>query len=394
MFKYASIGLLLATVLVKAQDDKNEIGKLASNMASMEIAPQQERGNEVALINQLLPLIKEKEAKEDPIACFQLASIYYERAPQAYAEEIVRLYIIAAEAKHIDSCYILGMAFYSEQLGLKKTDARLVKYLTVAANAGHSAAPSYLGLTYLHGVGVEKDVKAAIEWLDKAVEHNHVVGLCTYGVLLRAGEGIEPDYPRAKEYFERAVAKKYAYALTQLGVMHQFGEGCEKNIHEAVHLYYQAIATGGHQDKQDQAFLNLGMLYLEGTEIEQNIDKAERYLITSADWGNRDAQRIIGMCLVEGQILKKRTYTGLTYLARAAAQGDEVASSLLGVEKNSLTLLARSGNKEAQRVLGICLMDDTIFEKDKEFGLGYIRMVAEQDDELAKLMLEEIQNLS
>jgi TPR repeat protein len=394
MFKDALIGLLLTTVLVHAEEDRSEIKELSSPRVSIESASPQEMLNETAHINQFLPLIKEKAAQEDPVACFQLASFYYQYDPQARAAEIVRLYTIAAEAQHIDSCYILGMAFYGEQLGLKKTDARLVKYLMMAAEGGNSEAVPYLALAYLHGFGVEKNIQTAIEWLNKAVEHDHVVGLCTYGVLLRAGEEIEPDYQRAKEYFERAVTKEYAYAMTQLGVMHQFGEIGEVNIPEAVRLYEQAIITGGVQDRQDQALLNLGMLYLEGAEIEQNIDKAERYLTDAADWGNRDAQRIIGTCLVEGQILEKRTYSGLTYLARAVAQGDELASKLLDIEKNSLILLAHDGHKEAQRVLGICLMDDTIFKKDLKRGLGYIRMAAEQGNELAFSMLLKLQGLS
>ncbi|MBW8308262.1 MAG: sel1 repeat family protein [Candidatus Paracaedibacteraceae bacterium] len=392
MFKYVSIGLLLTTVAANAQDERNEINESSSSVASLDLSPQQEIRNEMA---QLLPSLQEKAAKEDPLACFQLASFYYATAPQDYAAEIVRLYTIAVNSKHIDSCYILGMAFYEEQLGLKQTDPRLIEYLTMAANAGHTEAPSYLGLAYLHGLGAPKDINVAIEWLEKAVKLDHVVGLCTYGVLLRTGdEGVETNYLRAKEYFEKATAKNYAYAMTQLGMMHHLGEGGDVNIPEAVRLYNQAVTAGRSEDPQDQALCNLGVLYLEGKQIEQDIDKAQHYLTTAADWGNVDAQCILGACLAQGKILEKKRYRGLTYLAKAAAHGDEGAKLRLEVEKSLLTVEANEGDKEAQRVLGICLMDDKIFEKDMNLGLQYTIMAAQQGDELASLMLSKIKSLS
>ncbi len=391
MFKYIPLGLLLTTLAVRAHEEGKAIEELSSSIASIEISPQQRMMEEIA---QLLPALQEKSDKEEPLACFQLASFYYATAPQDYAAEIVLLYTIAAEAKHVDSCYILGKAFYSEQLGLKNTDPRLVEYLKIAADAGHTEAPSYLALAYLHGMGVNKDMNLTLKWLEKAVELDHVVGLCTYGLMLRLGdEGVNIDYPRAKKYFERAVAKKYAFAMTQLGIMHQLGEAGEVNIPEAVQLYYQAVATGGNEDKQDQALCNLGVLYFEGKQIKQAIDKAERYLITSADWGNMDAQLILGTCLINGEILERKKYLGLTYLAKAAAQGDETAKSLLSIEKNLLTVSAREGDKEAQRILGVCLMDDKIFEKDMELGLQYVIMAAKQGDEQANFMWSQIKEL-
>ncbi|AIK96679.1 tetratricopeptide repeat protein [Candidatus Odyssella acanthamoebae] len=387
MLKYIPIGFLLATASADAQDDKNK----REGVSSIEISPQQEMLREETLINQFLPLIKEKAAKKEPLACFQLASFYHAQAPDDHTQEIVQLYTIAAEAKHMDSCYILGMAFYHEDWGLKRTDVRLVKYLTEAAARGNGEAVSYLALAYWHGFGGEKDINAAIKWLDKAVELDHAMGLCVYGTLLRSKKDIEADYPRAKQYFERAVAKECAYAMTQLGIMHQFGEGCEKNVTEAIRLYRQAITT---EADQDQAMLNLGMLYFEGTEVAQDIEAAQYYLGLSADLGDRDAQRVMGTALVKGESLEKRTYAGLTYLAKAAAQGDERARSLLDVESDSLTVSADSGDKEAQRVLGICLMDGTIFEENTLLGLRYVWRAAEQGDELANQLLEEIEKIS
>jgi TPR repeat protein len=385
MLKYIPVGILLSIVSLQAQEEKNKVEGLSS-ILSVEIAPQQEMLNEMTFIDQLLPILQERAAKEDPLACFHLASFYHKHDPQKYEEKIIQLYTTAAEAHHPDACYALGVAYYNEDWGLRRTDSRLVKYLTTAAESGNGEAISYLALAYWHGFERERDIHAAIKWLDKAVELDDALGLCIYGILLRSKKDIEVNYCRAQSYLERAATKGCAHAMTQLGMMHQFGEGVEKNIEEAIRLYRQAITT---EADEDQALLNLGVLYLEGKEVAQDSEAAQYYLELSADLGDRDAQCILGRALIKGEILEKNWYKGLKYLWMAAEQGEEDAIVLLDAESETLIDLAKEGDKVAQRVLGIWLMENAIFEENVPLGGYWLQMAAEQGDELAGRILKK-----
>ena len=52
----------------------------------------------------------------------------------------------------------------------RKRNDEAFRYMLRAADVGHSAAQNNIGLSYLHGLGVEKDKKRAFVWFEKAAK--------------------------------------------------------------------------------------------------------------------------------------------------------------------------------------------------------------------------------
>ncbi len=84
-------------------------------------------------------------------------------------KEAMRWYRIAAEKGHLESQNNVGM-FYLTGMGVPKDVAEGVKWLRKAADRGHEAAQRNMGIMYLQGIGVPQDRAEAIRWLRKAAE--------------------------------------------------------------------------------------------------------------------------------------------------------------------------------------------------------------------------------
>jgi TPR repeat protein len=79
----------------------------------------------------------------------------------------MRNYRIAADQGHLESQNDVGM-FYVMGMGVAKNVAEGEKWLRKAANAGHPTAQRNMGFLYMEGMGVPKDRAKAIAWFRKA----------------------------------------------------------------------------------------------------------------------------------------------------------------------------------------------------------------------------------
>jgi len=92
---------------------------------------------------------------------------------------------VAKYAKHGDSqsMLILGNILNSKRSYIKAKDKQALKYYTNSANAGNAEALGWVGMMYLHGQGVKKDVNEAKLYFELAKEKgdtwsmNRYVGL-------------------------------------------------------------------------------------------------------------------------------------------------------------------------------------------------------------------------
>ena len=88
--------------------------------------------------------------------------------------------------------------------------------LRKAADQGNAKAQGLLGLLYLHGTGVEKDIPQAVELLRKAADQGDARGQILLGSLYAQGTGVEQDLPQAIEYLRKAADQGQWAAQVQL----------------------------------------------------------------------------------------------------------------------------------------------------------------------------------
>jgi hypothetical protein len=96
----------------------------------------------------------------------------------------MRLYRIAADQGHLESQNDVGM-FYLMGMGVPKNVAEGAKWLRKAADAGHPTAQRNMGFLYMEGMGVKKDRNEAIRWLKKSAaqgDEDAQAGLKALGV--------------------------------------------------------------------------------------------------------------------------------------------------------------------------------------------------------------------
>lgn len=77
-----------------------------------------------------------------------------------------------------------------------------------AARLGHSFAHHMLGIAYLEGEGVEKNINTAISWLEKAAEFELEGSMLVLSMLYADGNQIAKDNKKAKYWADRATKSK------------------------------------------------------------------------------------------------------------------------------------------------------------------------------------------
>ena len=114
--------------------------------------------------------------------------------------------------------------------------------------------------------------------------------------------------------------------------------------------------------------------------------------------GNREAQRVVGICYSTGDGVAQNYAEALKWYRKAGKQGDAGAECLLGlayanglgVEKDEAEAVtwyrksAAKGEREGQLQLGLCLCKGEGVAEDSAVGLEWLKKAAEQGDAYAQ----------
>jgi hypothetical protein len=143
--------------------------------------------------------------------------------------------------------------------------------LLAKANAGDAAAEDQVGLIYLNGDAVPKDVTKSALWFRKAAEQGLSDAQYNLAGAYSDGEGVPLDYAQATIWFRKAADQGDAGAQLNLGAAYEVGQGVPQDYAQAAVWYRKAAEQG---DAEAQFFL--GLLYDDGQGVPQ--DYAEAYL--------------------------------------------------------------------------------------------------------------------
>ena len=87
-----------------------------------------------------------------------------------------------------------------------------LRWLTAAAGLGSSTAQYRLGVLYLKGEQVEKDLDLAVQYLTASAEHGNQYAQYALGSLYCSGDGISRDEALGREWLSRSAAQGNPYA--------------------------------------------------------------------------------------------------------------------------------------------------------------------------------------
>ena len=147
----------------------------------------------------------------------------------------------------------------------------------------------------------------------------------------------------------------------------------------------------------------LGKVWRDGTQLPQDMEKAELWFRRSADAGNDYSQYALGKLLTE----LGRTDEGIGWLTKAAEQGYQFAQYRLGkiyltgelAEKDVgkavwyLTAAAEQRNQFAQYALGKLYLQGRDVPADREAAVYWLTQAAEQGNQYAQFFLERMDTL-
>jgi len=142
--------------------------------------------------------------------------------------------------------------------------------LLAKANAGDAATEDQVGLIYLNGDAVPKDVTKAALWFRKAAEQGLADAQYNLAGAYSDGEGVPLDYAQAAIWFRKAAEQGDAGAQINLGASYQIGQGVPQDYAQAA-VWCRKAAEQGNAEAQ----FFLGGLYRDGQGLPQ--DYAESY---------------------------------------------------------------------------------------------------------------------
>ena len=163
-------------------------------------------------------------------------------------------------------------------------------------------AMNALGLAYLKGEGVKKDVKEGLHWLEEAGNHGIVDAYHEIGAVYKNGRyGIKQDFAKAYDAFiegARLGSRKCTY---DAGYMRYKGLGCEQSYTKAMELF-EVAAKMGHSG----SMYMLGLCHRNGYGTEQDEEKGMELIKKAAGRGFKPAKEELARRKPENHLHKTR----------------------------------------------------------------------------------------
>ena len=128
-----------------------------------------------------------------------------------------------------------------------------VKTYRLEAARGNADAQYELGVCYMKGKGVGKDIAEAAKWWQKAANQGHVDAQFQLGCLYYQGEGVKGNLPEAVNLWRKAAAQGQADALCNLGAFYYDGfpaGNVPRDRIEGLRLLRMAVEKGNKNAKE------------------------------------------------------------------------------------------------------------------------------------------------
>jgi TPR repeat protein len=260
--------------------------------------------------------------------------------------------------------------------------------LEASARGGDPVAQRKLGVCYLKGDGVQKDVEEGIKWIRMAAQQDEVVAQRIMGNRYLRGIGVQKDLSEALKWIRSAADKGDSIAQNLLGNCLGTGEGITKDLEQAAEWFEKSARRGNIP-----SLVALGRLYLYGQGVVEDHDIAFKLLTRAADRGDLAGYHFLGL-LWEMESGMKALETAMGHFNHAASNGylrsqvylakyhsqcgrDETAAQWY-------TKAAEQGHPESQYTLGCLYRKGSGVPKDETQSMFWYQKAAGNGDPSAQ----------
>ncbi|QIC65084.1 tetratricopeptide repeat protein [Acinetobacter schindleri] len=239
----------------------------------------------------------------------------------------------AANTQFPQALCMIAALYYESYLVAHEPEKAFELYQHALQNdPDHGFSQMGLALCYLNGVGVAKDTAKATQMIQEIAQQEQLAAQSEADLIYIVGRfyGL-PEYPlptreKAIQYLNQAVAKGSSKAAWYLYQAYSgFYPVFEVNEEQAKRYLHQA-AQFGHAHAQAQ----LGMNYLKGEGIEQEIALGLNYLKQAAAQQNAMALNALGEVMEHGIGVEANIDQAIQFYHKAAAQVNADAYGHLG----------------------------------------------------------------
>lgn len=250
---------------------------------------------------------------------------------------------------------------------LPKSQEKAAELFKIGADVGDQGSLFQLGRLYLQGIGVERSEEQALQLFEMAAKQGNklslnmakALGQSIYGdkapekyfelvkegaddgyyecmvrayKCLESGDGVPVDTVQAIDYLKRAANGKYKDALYYLAVEHVSGKILDDaNPKTAADLFEKVIALDNPDETTAAAQRALGLMYMEGIGVDQNLERAITYLEDAAKNGNVDAMIKAGLAHDEGGWADLDFEKAVSFYNQLAEADNTIGITCLGV---------------------------------------------------------------
>jgi TPR repeat protein len=273
--------------------------------------------------------------------------------------EALRLIQQSAEAGSAEGAHRLALIYAEGLGGMPRDEAKAATLFEKAATAGHIRAQINLGILYLGGRGVARDLVQARAWLERAAatddaqalytlaralsesmgqavadpvraadlyrraaEKGHALAGLRYGLALSEGHGVKPDPAAAQRWLTQAQQRGVPEAALALGDMAartpaSRDKAANEKVVKVALTWYEVAAAGGVPSAQ----FKLANAYFAGVGATRDPAQALLWYTRAAQQGLPQAQHAVGIMLLGGVTGAKDPVEGYKWLLLAERGG-------------------------------------------------------------------------
>lgn len=184
-----------------------------------------------------------------------------------------------------------------------------------------STEQNNLGLAYLDGRGIEQNTEQGVLWLLYAAEQGNTVAQDNVGMLYWRGIGVKKNEKRAAFWFMKAAEQGYQRAQRNLSNLYFLGRGVDQSIDQAV-IGFNQSARKLPTDRPSNAMYSLNGLLQEDREPTIWNETRVQALVLKANSGDLIAQNRLGLLYLLGVGLEQNIEKGLNWIRLAAEASD------------------------------------------------------------------------
>ncbi|BBL22147.1 tetratricopeptide repeat protein [Acinetobacter radioresistens] len=356
-------------------------------------------------------------------------------------QEAEKCFIELMDHKHVHAQINLATLYLDPNAAFFKYDEAFYLLMDAVNKPEGISAANSLGMMYMAGLGVPKNLKSAFEWFQHGAESELPACMVNMGRLYELGYNGEPDHKAAIDQYLNAMEVGYPSALPEISrllsklntkdtpktkidelITHTdkaYKKAIEGNIENnngstecELAEMYDSI-TGYHSFKDhalhwymlsrekgnSNATNNIGAMYLKGEFVQPDLKQAFKFFKEASEQGNHHAMKNLGCMYLEGIATEVNYKSASDWLTQAVLGGCKSALPALAYTKYTidptntdeyLTLLqeaAEMGHVDSMVLYGEIYLDGKYVNGDTDKGIAMLKQASALKSHTASLLL-------